>query len=287
MPIRFQVDTDFYDHPKVLGLSDAAVALWTRAGAYSAGKLLDGFVPASALGSLSKSPIEAAEELVEARLWKTAKDGYRFHQWAVRNLTKAEVEHDRLDARNRKRKERSRKASGSSSQVAAQNVTGGVTRDGQRDSRGTSRVSHSPSVSVSVSESESPTYVGGEIEEKVEVSNASDSEYRVEDETRSKPVNINARKLSRIYTSKVKASDPTRIAAVVANMQFGGFTDDQITAALGRLADRPELIVNIDVLRREIETDGKKPMPYGMTEKDGITYASDGRAIAGPGWNYS
>jgi hypothetical protein len=29
MPIRFQVDPDFYDHPKTIGMSDAATALWS------------------------------------------------------------------------------------------------------------------------------------------------------------------------------------------------------------------------------------------------------------------
>lgn len=77
MPVRFQVDGDFYDHPKSIGLTDAAVALWTRAGSYSAAKRTKGFIPAHVLTILTQTP-EAARELVSAGLWKRVKGGYRF-----------------------------------------------------------------------------------------------------------------------------------------------------------------------------------------------------------------
>jgi hypothetical protein len=87
MPIRFQVDPDFYDHPKAIGMSDAATALWVRAGSYSAAKTTDGFVAESVLALLSQTPAEAARELVRRGLWSRVKGGYRFHQWEARNLT--------------------------------------------------------------------------------------------------------------------------------------------------------------------------------------------------------
>ena len=62
MVVRFQVDPDFYDHPKSIGLSDAATALWVRAGSYSAAKLLDGFIAEHVLSTLSRSPEEASAE---------------------------------------------------------------------------------------------------------------------------------------------------------------------------------------------------------------------------------
>ncbi len=68
MPVRFQVDPDFYDHPKAIGMSDSATALWVRAGSYSAAKLTDGFVAEAALILLSRCPDEAASELVARRL---------------------------------------------------------------------------------------------------------------------------------------------------------------------------------------------------------------------------
>lgn len=83
MPIRFQVDGDFYDHPKAIGLSDAATALWVRAGSYSTAKLLDGFVPEDALVLCSRTPQEASGELVRRGLWRRVGDGYRFTEAGV------------------------------------------------------------------------------------------------------------------------------------------------------------------------------------------------------------
>lgn len=109
MPIRFQVDPDFYDHPKALDLSDAAVALWTRAGSYSAAKTSDGFVAERVLALLSKTPREAAEELRRCGLWHKVRGGYQFHEWEVRNLTRSRIEADRRADRERKKGDRAAK----------------------------------------------------------------------------------------------------------------------------------------------------------------------------------
>lgn len=128
MPIRFQVDVDFYDHPKCIGVSDAAVALWTRAGSYSAAKLLDGFVPESALPLVTRVP-EAAAELVTAGLWRKVKGGFQFHQWDERNLLKERFQAKQHLTRNRKQKQRARSSSSENPQVEAGLVTQHVTRD--------------------------------------------------------------------------------------------------------------------------------------------------------------
>lgn len=103
MPVRFQVDPDFYDHPKVLGMSDAAVSLWTRAGSYSVAKSTDGFVAEYVLVHALRSTLEVADELVHRGLWQRRKGGFQFHEWDKRNLTKARVEADRETDRERKR----------------------------------------------------------------------------------------------------------------------------------------------------------------------------------------
>jgi hypothetical protein len=144
MPIRFQVDDDFYDHPKTLDMSDAAVALWTRAGSYSAAKLLDGFVPEGMLARLSRTPTEASGELVQRGLWKRVRGGFRFHQWDQRNLTKARVESDREYEREKKRRLRN-------GQVNGHVVPAGQIRDGPGNPEGIPAVSVSVSVSESVS----------------------------------------------------------------------------------------------------------------------------------------
>lgn len=106
MPIRFQVDSDFYDHPKTIGMSDAAFALWVRAGSFSAAKLTDGFVAEDVLAHTLRYEVGIADELVRRGLWSRVKGGYRFRQWDERNLTRSRVEKARTDDRERKREER-------------------------------------------------------------------------------------------------------------------------------------------------------------------------------------
>jgi hypothetical protein len=147
MPIRFQVDPDFYDHPKAIGMSDAATALWVRAGSYSAAKTSDGFIADDALALLSQTPMEAARELCRRGLWQRVRGGYRFHQWESRNLTRARVEADKEADRLRKRRDR---ANGKP-QAEPQIVRPDSTPDSGRNPGGVRPLS----VSVSVSESES------------------------------------------------------------------------------------------------------------------------------------
>lgn len=155
MPIRFQVDGDFYDHPKSIGLSDAAVALWTRAGSYSAAKLTDGFIAEHVLTLLSRTPMEAAEELVTRGLWKRTKGGYRFHQWEDRgNLTKERVEAERSSDRQRKRRTRQIEGQKTKPQVVAEIVRPESAPDSEGNPDGIRGLS--VSLSESVSESSLP-----------------------------------------------------------------------------------------------------------------------------------
>lgn len=161
MAIRFQVDHDFYDHPKTIGMSDSATALWVRAGSYSAAKLSDGFVAEAALSLLSRCPEEAASELVERGLWRRVKGGFRFHQWDRRNLSRARVESDRASDRQRKQRERQNARSNGGGQVNGQIVRPDSTPDSERSPPGVRGASVSVSVSESVSGSgHEPTPVG-------------------------------------------------------------------------------------------------------------------------------
>lgn len=78
MPVRFQVDPDFYDHPKTAGMSDAAFSLWVRAGSFSAAKLTDGFIAETVLVHTLRSDTQVADELVERGLWRRRRGGYMF-----------------------------------------------------------------------------------------------------------------------------------------------------------------------------------------------------------------
>jgi hypothetical protein len=78
----FKIDDSFYDHPKVFDAPDCAVALWTRAGTWSARNLTDGFVPAGMPARLCDDPETAVKELVRRGLWLRISGGFRFHDWA-------------------------------------------------------------------------------------------------------------------------------------------------------------------------------------------------------------
>lgn len=76
----FKVDDGFWSHPKVLDLSNDALALWLKAGTYSAQHLTDGFVKRAVVRMVGGTD-DAAEELVSAELWDIADGGYQFHDW--------------------------------------------------------------------------------------------------------------------------------------------------------------------------------------------------------------
>lgn len=91
----FKVDDSFYDHPKVFDAPDCAVALWTRAGSWSARNLTDGYVPAGMLARLCDDPDRAAKELVDRGLWKRSRGGYQFHDWSAYQPMREEVQASR------------------------------------------------------------------------------------------------------------------------------------------------------------------------------------------------
>lgn len=77
----FRIDDSFYDHPKVFDAPDCAVALWTRAGTWSARNLTDGFVPNGMPARLCDDHATAVKELLRRGLWKRATGGFLFHDW--------------------------------------------------------------------------------------------------------------------------------------------------------------------------------------------------------------
>lgn len=158
----FKVDDSFYDHPKVFDASDAAVALWTRAGSWAARNLTDGFVPSGLLARLSGDPVTAAKELVDRGLWKRTRGGFQFHDWAEYQPSKERVESDRKaaavrQANYRKRsksrtdnsapKSRSRDGNGDTTSVGqsrsqSDNTPSSTVEPSRRDSRVSNSVSN-------------------------------------------------------------------------------------------------------------------------------------------------
>jgi hypothetical protein len=99
----FKVDDNFYHHPKWLGASDAAIALWTRAGAWSAQVLTDGVIPPVAFAEV-RLDRAVADDLVKRGLWEHGggDDGYRFHDWT-------EYQPDRVTVLARRKADRERR----------------------------------------------------------------------------------------------------------------------------------------------------------------------------------
>lgn len=101
----FKIDDGFWSHPKVLELSDAAIALWVRAGSYCAGHLTDGEVKLSTLRVLGADR-DAATELVLAGLWDIVEERWYFHDWVDYQPTREQVLAEREAATERKRRSR-------------------------------------------------------------------------------------------------------------------------------------------------------------------------------------
>jgi len=85
-----RVDDAFPMHPKAIGLSDEAVALWLRGLCYANMSRTDGRIPRAALSLLSRSrkPDAAADELVRARLWLDDGDAWQVHDFAEYQASK-------------------------------------------------------------------------------------------------------------------------------------------------------------------------------------------------------
>jgi hypothetical protein len=105
----FKVDDMFWGHPKQTALSKGAVALWVRAGSWSANHLTDGFVPKHMVPMLGCSSADA-KGLTDSGLWLTADGGYQFHDWTEYQPTKEQVEQKRDEEAKRKAEWRAKRA---------------------------------------------------------------------------------------------------------------------------------------------------------------------------------
>lgn len=109
----FKVDDNFAFHRKTVAAGNAAIGLWVRAGAWSAGQLTDGHVPADIVKVLGGRPADA-RKLVEVGLWQVADGGYDFHQWNEedRQPRRSDVEAKRAEWRARKARSRATREAG-------------------------------------------------------------------------------------------------------------------------------------------------------------------------------
>ncbi|MFC5993529.1 hypothetical protein ACFQE5_04775 [Pseudonocardia hispaniensis] len=133
----FKVDDSFYDHPKMFDAPDAAVALWTRAGSWSARNLQDGFVPAGMPQRLCDDPEKAIEELINRGVWRRTRGGYQFHDWLHYNPSKDKVLADRAKDAEKKRQARAALAQKRRS-TRPRGTPPGLPKDSRQDSPGES-----------------------------------------------------------------------------------------------------------------------------------------------------
>lgn len=109
----FKVDDNLAFHAKVVAAGNPAIGLWARGGSWCAQQLTDGFIPDHMLAALGTKG--QAEKLVAVRLWDRVQGGYSFHEWGERQPSKADVEADRLAAKERMRAAREAKRTGKQS----------------------------------------------------------------------------------------------------------------------------------------------------------------------------
>lgn len=125
--VWFKCDDRLPSSRKAAKAGVAAMGLWVLAGCWSAGEELDGFVPAYMVARLGGAEGEAlASSLVSAGFWledeHDGEAGYRFHQWAEYQPTRAQLEVKREQARERMNRVRANK------QGTSQEVTPTPTR---------------------------------------------------------------------------------------------------------------------------------------------------------------
>ncbi|MBF6213724.1 hypothetical protein IU487_22160 [Nocardia puris] len=137
--VWFLVDDSMALHHKTVQAGNAAIGLWTRAGAWCAQTLSDGFVPRSIARSFGT--IGQCKALVSAGLWVEVEGGYRFHQWEERQPTKSDVEARRKTDRARKAEQRKRKN-------VPPGHPAGLRPESQQDSAGDTRVDAHPESGV-------------------------------------------------------------------------------------------------------------------------------------------
>lgn len=88
----FKVDDKLHDHRKARAAGTQAMGVWLLAGSWSADNLTDGFIPADVLPRWGRP--RDAEKLVAVGLWhadeQDGEKGWRFHEWAERQPTRAQ-----------------------------------------------------------------------------------------------------------------------------------------------------------------------------------------------------
>jgi hypothetical protein len=105
-----KVDDTLHGHPKARRAGLEAMGLWVVAASWSAAYKQDGYVSADFVATWPKGK-KLAASLVAVGLWTLDPNGHGwwFHDWLDYQPSAAEIEAERLAARERQRRHRARR----------------------------------------------------------------------------------------------------------------------------------------------------------------------------------
>ena len=152
----FRLDDSFHSHPKVMAAGNEAVGLYVRCGTYAAQHSTDGFIPEQV--ALLYGTRKLADTLVQAKLWRRARGGWRMPDYLDYNPSKESVDKERKAAAERQRRSRearlSRRDSGVTNGVSppapSRSVPGDPAVDVVNRANGSSQARASPEVIDSI-----------------------------------------------------------------------------------------------------------------------------------------
>lgn len=101
-----KIDDGMPNHPRMLGLSDGALATWVRGLCYSSAYLTDGMLPKAARSHLGRP--KSVEELVSRGVWTETLSGWYIVGYEDHQRTKADVDADRKANVERQKRKRDR-----------------------------------------------------------------------------------------------------------------------------------------------------------------------------------
>src|SRR5215471_18915442 len=139
-----RLDTGWHANPKILRLSVHGMALHAWSISYCDFARSDGFIP---FGAWPTKLQRGVRELVDAGLWESGEDGYTLHDYTDYNRTRAQIEADLADTRERVTRYRQRTygSSNGSSNEGSNGVSTRAPGPGPGDERSSSPLTPTPS----------------------------------------------------------------------------------------------------------------------------------------------